>query len=493
MSNKRVSSRKASRDARVNDALARATQLPHVPNLKSHDTISADSFQNFAANMGLGTDNISSGASYGFNPITRNRTMLEWIHRGSWVGGIAVDVIADDMTRAGVTVTGLAHPGDAERIKTEITRLKLWKAVNETIKWSRLYGGALAVMLIDGQDMRTPLRLDTIEKGQFKGLTVLDRWYCNPRLDDMVDEYCPEMGMPRFYEVAVGAPALSGKTIHYTRVLRLDGVALPWNQRLQENLWGISVIERLYDRMVAFDSATTGAAQLIYKAYIRTLKIKGYKEMVGENGPAAAGLSRYIDMMRRYQSVEGINVIDANDAYENLPPPGFSGLSEALMQFGQQLAGALQVPLVRLFGQSPTGMSATGESDMRTYYDGIKHRQEEQLLSPVTLMYQAIARSLGIKGHDGDIGVMFNPLWQVTENEKSEIANKDAGSIRELFADGVICRSTALRELRITSSISGRFGTITDEMIAEADDEGPPMSEDIPEPTGGNQPQMPQG
>src|SRR5580765_1791420 len=41
----------------------------------------ADSFQNFAANLGLGTDNISSGASYGFNPISRVRTLLEWMHR----------------------------------------------------------------------------------------------------------------------------------------------------------------------------------------------------------------------------------------------------------------------------------------------------------------------------------------------------------------------------------------------------------------------------
>ena len=48
-----------------------------------------DSFQNFAAGLGLGTDTIASASSYGFNPITRNRVLLEWIHRGNWLGGLA--------------------------------------------------------------------------------------------------------------------------------------------------------------------------------------------------------------------------------------------------------------------------------------------------------------------------------------------------------------------------------------------------------------------
>lgn len=462
----------AARDAVANDTKARADHEANRAALLNAATV--DSFNNFAANMGLGADNVSSGASYGFNPITRNRTLLEWIHRGSWVGGVAVDVIADDMTRAGVTITGLKHPSDAEKMKREAVATGVWRGINETISWARLYGGALGVILIDGQDVSTPLKIETVGKGQFKGILSLDRWQVEPRLDDPVTEYGPDMGNPRFYVVNTSAPGLWNKTVHYSRVLRLEGVPLPWQQRLQENLWGISVLERLYDRMVAFDSATTGAAQLVYKAYIRTLKIKGYKEMVGENGPATAGLARYVDMMRRFQSIEGINVIDANDTYETIPPPGFSGLADVIMQFGQQISGALQVPLVRLFGQSPTGLSATGESDMRTYYDGIKQRQEEQLLRPITTIYQLMARSLGIKE---EIGIEFNPLWQLTGTEKGELFKNVASGVKELFNDGVIERGTALRELRHSAAGTGIMGSVTDEMIKEADDEGPPVPE----------------
>jgi phage-related protein (TIGR01555 family) len=463
-----------SKTRRHNSAPPPATQ-------KVIDAAVQDTFQNFMAGMGLGTDNINSASTYGFNPVTRNRTMLEWIHRGSWVGGVAIDVIADDMTRAGIELQGIPSPADVRRISTQAVRLGIWKKINEGIKWGRLYGGAIIVMLIDGQDMATPLIPERVGPGQFRGLAVVDRWYAEPRLDALVQEFGPMMGMPEYYEISTGIAGLARKRVHYSRVIRMDGIPLPFNQRMQENLWGISVLERLYDRMVAFDSATTGAAQLVYKSYIRTLKIQGYKEMVGENGPATAGLYKYVEMMRRFQSVEGINVMDQKDTVENMPAPGFSGLSDVIFQFGQQLAGALQVPLVRLFGQSPAGLSSTGESDIRNYYDGILQRQEEQLHPGVVVIYQLLARSEGVDATDLDI--KFRPLWQNKESEKAEMARRDSETVDKLFNSRIISRGQALRELRHQSAYNGHFGAITDEEISQAEDEPEPAPEAaIPEP-----------
>jgi len=48
-------------------------------------SFTGDSFLNFKANLGYGAANVSSGATYGFNPLSRNRTQLEWMYRGSWI------------------------------------------------------------------------------------------------------------------------------------------------------------------------------------------------------------------------------------------------------------------------------------------------------------------------------------------------------------------------------------------------------------------------
>lgn len=441
-----------------------------------------DSFLNFPHNMGVGADNPLSTATYGYNPITRNRTLLEWIHRGSWLGGVAIDVVADDMTRAGIELLGKMDPDKLEAIKTTATGLGIWDKLGETIQWSRLYGGAIAVLLVDGQDMSTPLRIKTIRQDQFKGLAVLDRWMVEPSLNDLVTELGPELGLPKFYTVMASAPALSRSKIHHSRIIRLGGIKLPYNQALVENLWGISVLERLYDRMIGFDSASTGAAQLVYKAFIRTYKVKDMREIVAAGGEALAGLIAYTDMMRRYQGIEGMTLMDTEDDYEGSEHSAFSGLSDALQQLAQQLSGALQIPLVRLFGQSPAGFS-TGDADMRNYYDTIKQQQEKDLRVGVTKIYHCISQSKGIS-FDG-IEIEFGSLWQLSDVDKSTIALNVANAVTTVEGAGIIDLATAQKELRQSSRTTGVFTNISDEMIDEAENMGPPNPDEGEEEEGG--------
>lgn len=428
-----------------------------------------DSFQNFSARLGMGADNLMAQSSYGFNPISRTRTLLEWVHRGSWLGGVAVDVVADDMTRAGVDLKGQLHPDQVEQIQESANGLGIWNAINDTVKWSRLYGGCLAFMMIDGQDPSTPLRLNTIRKGQFRGLLVLDRWMVEPHLQDLVTDMGPEMGLPKFYTITADSPALPLKKIHHSRCLRLEGIRLPYWQRVMENMWGISVLERLYDRMIAFDSATTGAAQLVYKSYLRTFKVENLREIAAAGGPALQGLTQYVNMMARFQSVEGITMIDMKDEFVTDTHGAFTGLDQVIRQLGEQLSGALQIPLVRLFGQSPGGIGSDGESALRTYYDNVKNQQKARLGVPVTRIYRAVAASEGIKLPDG-FSVDFRSLWQLTDTEKADIAVKVSDAITRVDGAGITTPKIALEELRISSHTTGIFGSITDEDVAKAAD-----------------------
>src|SRR6516165_2906161 len=77
---------------------------------------STDSFANFAQNIGIGSDNPMTTSTYGFNPITRVRILLEWIYRGSWIGGLVIDSVADDMTREGIELGSTLEPDDAEEM-----------------------------------------------------------------------------------------------------------------------------------------------------------------------------------------------------------------------------------------------------------------------------------------------------------------------------------------------------------------------------------------
>ena len=433
----------------------------------------ADSFQNFAARVGLGAGSQHDQSTYSANYLSRNRLLVESMYRSSWVVGQVVDVVADDMTREGINMRGLQSPEDAEEINQELDRLQVWDKLNKTIKWSRLYGGAIAVMMIDGQNVSTPLNINTVAKDQFKGLIVLDRWMVVPSLEDLVTEYGPYYGMPKYYDVITDSVGLCNQKIHYSRVVRMDGVELPYWQAIAENLWGQSVIERLEDRLTIFDSATLGAGQLVYKAHLRTYKVKGLREIIAKGGRLYDALVKQIQQIRQWQSNEGMTLMDAEDTFET-HQYSFTGLDNLLMQFGQQIAGATGIPLVRLFGQSPAGFSATGESDLSNYYDNINQQQEGRMRTPLQTLLAVVSLSKLGKALPDSFKFDFASLWQIDEKVKAEVANTVAQAVTTVEESGLISRKTALKELRQSSEVTGIFSHITDEEIEAADDDPPP-------------------
>jgi hypothetical protein len=112
-----------------------------------------DSFANAQAQLGWGTNNQSSASTYTLTYQSRNRIQLEAAYRGSWIVAAAVDAIPEDMTRCGVEMSGL-EPEEVASLDKEMTSLAIWDRLCENGKWARLYGGSIAVMLIEGQDCR---------------------------------------------------------------------------------------------------------------------------------------------------------------------------------------------------------------------------------------------------------------------------------------------------------------------------------------------------
>ena len=207
--------------------------------------MTSDGFDNFISKLGLNNNNALSASTYEFDLITRNRILLEAAYRGSWIVGRVIDSVAEDMTRAGVDVTTADADGDLPKFNASFSRLQIWNSLRNLIKWGDLYGGAIGVLQIKGQDLSTPLRLETVTKGQFQGIIVFDRWQLNPVLTPVIDSG-PEMGLPKFYQIVnnpqsydpTAATATGQLTVHYSRCIRYTGIDLPFFQAITEMMWG---------------------------------------------------------------------------------------------------------------------------------------------------------------------------------------------------------------------------------------------------------------
>jgi len=365
-----------------------------------------------------------------------------------------------------------------------MVRMAIWDRLCENGKWARLYGGSIAVMLIDGQDMATPLDPDRIGKGQFKGLLILDRWMISPPVGDVVTEYGADMGRPVYYDVIADYAAIPKAKIHYTRVIRLDGEDLPFYQRVSENGWGLSVLEPLWDRLIAFDSATVGAGQLVYKAHLRVMKIKGLRDIIAAGGPALAGLKAQIEFTRLAQTNEGITALDAEDEFDT-HQYSFTGLADMLIQFAQQLSGATGIPLDRMFGQQPAGLSDTGEGSRRLYHEKVHQKQEKELRTPLQRLLEVMSMSTLGKPLDDGFQFQFRTLDDAPEPEKADIATKKVQAITDALDAGLIDIPTGMKELKASAPVTGLFGSIDDDKIAEAEEAAklapPPGEMELPD------------
>jgi phage-related protein (TIGR01555 family) len=442
-----------------------------------------DSFANAQAQLGWGTNNQSSASTYTLTYQSRNRIQLEAAYRGSWIVASAVDAIPEDMTRCGIEMSGL-DPDEVTSIENDMTNLGIWDRLCENGKWARLYGGSLAVMLIEGQDLSTPLRPETVSKGQFKGLLILDRWMVSPPVGEVVTEYGPDMGKPMFYNVIADYAAIPKAKIHYSRVIRMEGADLPFYQRVAENGWGLSVLEPLWDRLIAFDSASVGTGQLVYKAHLRVMKVKGLRDIIAAGGPALAGLRAQIEFTRLAQTNEGMTVLDGEDDFDT-HQYSFSGLSDVLVQFAQQLSGATGIPLSRLFGQSPSGLSDTGEGPRRQYHEKVHQRQEKELRTPLQRLLAVMSMSTLGKPIEDGFQFTFRTLDDAPESEKADIAVKKVTAVTGALDAGLIDIPTGMKELKASASVTGLFGNIDDAKIEEAEKQAenapPPGEMDLPD------------
>ena len=138
----------------------------------------ADGFQNLVLRIGEGSTTMG-GAQYRQSGLSWDTQRLDALYRESWLVGVVVDAVAEDMTKGGIDLSGI-DPEDSAKLQRQLTRRGVWTDLTSAIKWGRLYGGAVAVINIDGQDMASPLNLDTVTRGSFNRLQVFDRWSITP-------------------------------------------------------------------------------------------------------------------------------------------------------------------------------------------------------------------------------------------------------------------------------------------------------------------------
>ena len=422
-----------------------------------------DAFSNPLYRLGWGSQSPLEATEYQLTRMTDNYALLNSLYRDNWVVQNVVGLAVDDMLREWYEITGSITPAAAKAIAKLERKTRLRARLNEGLRWGRLYGGAAGLILIKGQeDLSKPLDLGMIYPGSFQGLYILDRW----------QGITPNMGLvfdggeevPESYSITDGR-GHTVTTVHHTRVVRFTGRDLPRIERQTELYWGESEVEALYRDVVSHDNVSANMAALTFQANVNTMEVKGLEQLLSIGSPQ---VQRRFWQVMQAQSVLRSNfatqVVEQGTKLTNTQY-SFAGLKDVYESMALNLCGASHYPMTKLFGRSPGGLNATGESDLTNYYDYIDSQREAKLRPVLERLLPVLCMS-ALGGIPEDVEIDFPPLKTPTPTERAEIGKTKAEAIAAAYTNGLLNVDTAQKELKKLEEETGLFGSISDEEIA---------------------------
>ena len=429
---------------------------------KNKEVTVNDAFSNALYHLGYGSQSPLEATSYPLTRMTDNYALLNSLYRDNWVVQNVVGLVVDDMLREWYKLKNIT-PEMVDALSRLERKTKLRARLSEGLRWGRLYGGAAGLIMIRGQEnqLEQPLDVETIYPGAFQGLYILDRWQgIVPDMELIFEGGEPN---PKYYSIT-DAAGHTVTRVHHSRIIRFTGRDLPYLERTAEIYWGESEVEALYREVVNHDNVSANIAALTFKANLTTQEMKGLNQLLSTGSPE--GMRRFWATMQAQtvlQSNFGIRLVEEGTKTTNTQY-SFAGLPEVYETMCLNLCGASHYPMTKLFGRSPAGMNATGESDLKNYYDYVDTLRESKLRPALEQLLPVLAMSAW--GEVPDLDIIFPPLWTPTAPELADIAQKKAAAIRDMFQAGLMQADTAQRELRLLSDETGMFGSITDEEIA---------------------------
>ena len=412
------------------------------------------------ARTGFGTLNLMQATEYPLTRMTQDQNLLTSLYRDNWIAQNIITTIPDDIIRKWYELNTSIDPDAFDKYRRQEKQTHLRDRLSKGMYWGRLYGGAVGVILIKGDSFDKPLDVSKIKLDSFKGMHIFDRWTgVEPSAQLVMDISDVDYGLPEYYSISNGDMVIA--RVHHSRVVRFIGRTLPWIEQVAENYWGESELEAVYQEVVKRDNVSANIALLTFKANRDYMEVEGLDQLLGTaNAQMQQRFWHVLQAQSIMESNFGMRAINKGDAIHNTQFT-FTGLADTYDRIMMDVAGASKTPVTKLFGRSPAGLNATGESDLKNYYDYIDNLRETIFRGYLERLVPIMCMSAWGNIPE-DLDIDFETMSTPTASEEADIVQKKSAAIISAFQVGVIDQATALEELRKIG-----FDKITNEMIEQ--------------------------
>lgn len=367
------------------------------------------------------------------------------------------EIYAQEATRKWIKFNG-----DADKIDTiekAITTFGVRDKIKRVVELDGFFGrGQIFIDLGDdvgAPELAKPLVVKAkVGKGKIKNFKVVEPFWSYPGPYEATNPLHPDFYVPRIWYVMASQ-------VHASRLLTVVGREMPDMLKPAYAFGGLSLSQAIKPYVDNFIRTRQSVSDLIHSFSTMVFATDMSQAITGGKGE---GLRTRLELFNRTRDNRGVFAINKeNEELTNVSTP-LGTLDDLQAQSQEQIASIAGIPLVVLLGVTPSGLNASSDGEIKTFYATIKSYQEKTLRSPMQTIIELIQINEFGK-IDEEITWEFVDLWEMSATDKATIRKTDA-EIDQIYGDLGVVSNEEIRERVTDDEESPYFG-----MDLEGDDD----------------------
>ena len=343
------------------------------------------------------------------------------------------------------------YDGILKSFENYLEELDFYAYIEEALKLQRIYGGAaLFLVLDDGLEPSEPVVPERVRG--IADLVPLSRREIVPHDYNYLNYRKPELYRISTSKSVTTENDLNYLLVHNSRVLRLDGLYLPWRQRLVNEGWGQSYLQPFFEVWKRYRGATDGMATMLNEMDLFVHKIPGLASKVTAGNEKA--LKTRLEANALARSLYGGMALDTEEEV-SFASRSLGGAQEIFDRLTDDLVAAADMPKTLLFGTSPAGgLSESGKYEDKSWAASVERYQTHSLRQPLNQFFQLI-----LAMPDGptqgrvpeEWTVEFPPYFSESDQDKAEL-RKQVAETDKLYIDMGVLTPIEVRKTRFSGT-----------------------------------------
>ena len=310
--------------------------------------------------------------------------------------------------------------------------------IEEALKLQRIYGGAVLFMVCD-DGLSPDQPLDPSRVRQITDLVPLSKREIKPDNFSYLDYRAPEK-----YRISTSKSVLDNNDLQYllvhsSRVLRFDGLYMPWKQRINNDGWGLSCLQSFYEPWKRYRGATDGLSTMLNELDLFVHQIPGLANKITAGKESA--LKARLEANALARSVYGGFALDSEEQV-SFASRSLGGAQDLFDRLTDDMVAASDCPKPVLFGMSPAGgLSEAGKFEQRLWASSVERYQTQSLKRALTQYFTLLMQMPG--GPTGgnvpaEWEVHFPPYYSMSDADKANLRQQVALSDQIYMDAGVV-------------------------------------------------------